>query len=97
MANRVELAVKAVTVTLRERAFDPATLAKLEATLCMTFGDHSRFQTLKSVAQLKGEITLEEAQSLYILLGNQVSVFNNRSLAVKVAVTKALAELLGVK
>lgn len=62
--------------------------------LDLSIEEHSRFQTTKTLAQQCGILTLEEAMTVYNLLGESVTVFNKQPLHVKAVLTKLLSELM---
>ena len=66
----------------------------LHKTLNLDLGEFCRFQELKSLAFAAGKTTLDEAQTIYMHLGNSVDAFNSRPLAVKVVLTRVFQELL---
>lgn len=56
--------------------------------------EFAKFQEVKSLAVMEGTLSLEEGQVVYEYLGEQPSVFNKQSVAVKVVMTKLFEELL---
>lgn len=98
MSNRIQAALIRTETRIKERlAARLVTQAQIDAlhtTLDMGAGEHAKFQELKSLAFANGELNLEEAQQLYMLLGNQVGVYNSQPIHVKSILTQMYAELL---
>ena len=69
-------------------------LDRLSTDLDLDLMDHKAYQDCKSRAHLLGKITTDEAQQMYIWLGELPETFNSQKLAVKVLVTKIIGELL---
>lgn len=92
MKNRIHNAINRFAKALEGE--DSSKLKELSKKLDMTIEEHARTQNLKSIAQLEGTITLEEANTIYNILGTTVGHFNAQSLAAKVAVTSLVKELL---
>src|SRR5437588_8599826 len=66
----------------------------LHKTLDMDIGEHAKFQTLKTLAVARGLLNADEGQTIYVTLGNFVTVFNNQPIHVKSVLTSFFAELL---
>jgi hypothetical protein len=96
--NRVTSAIARMKDQIAERInlglTTAAKVKSLHKTLDMDVSEHARFQELKTLAVAEGKLTLEEGQSLYLLLGNSVSVFNKQPVEVKCVLTKIFEELL---
>lgn len=75
----------------------PEKIASDSKTLDMDINEHFRFQELKSLAQLHGVITLDEAQFIYSNLGETVSTFNSQPIWVKACLTTVFKTLLKMK
>ena len=91
--NRIALALTRVKDQIESSGKTTEDLEALSKSLDLRHDEHARFQTLKS--QVMGQIlTLEEATTLYSLLGGAPSVFNDQPIHVKVVLTKTFAELL---
>lgn len=56
--------------------------------------EHAIFQNQKSLAQQSGVLTLDEANTVYQLLGGTNTVFNKQPVHVKYVLTKLLSELI---
>lgn len=56
--------------------------------------EYSVFQERKSLAQASGVLTVDEATSIYAILGSGPADFNAQTLARKVIVTQTVKELL---
>jgi len=96
--NRITAAIESVLP--RVEALDAETFAKLDAGMAVTFEDHFAYQTAQSHAHAAGKITADEAQIIYMALGEQLSTGNGgwtptTGLATKVIVTKIVSELIG--
>ena len=63
----------------------------------MEFDEYVKFQELKSAGMLEGKMTLEEAQTVYMYLGNVPDTFNKQPFAVKAVLMQVYKELLGDK
>jgi len=92
--NRMLLSVARAEAKIASRQLSPEAQANLSSTFDLTLDDYCRFQELKTLACASGQLTLEEALTTYGYLGNTVEHFNQQPLAVKVACTELLAELL---
>lgn len=96
--NRIITAIDRMTKQIATRIASGLTTQKkvdaLHKTLDMSIGEHAQFQNLKSLAVADGTINVEEGQTLYILLGEAVTVFNNQPIAVKSVLTSFFGELL---
>ena len=101
MANRIVGAIVALDTRLAvqlDSSNDVATVrgqqAAMHKTFDMDFETWSMAQDKKSLAFASGVLTLDEANSVYLILGGSPEAFNKGTLAQKVIVTKVLAELL---
>lgn len=75
------------------------TLAKIEEireSLDMDIAEHARFQELKS-SLMDTVLTVDEAVTLYAVLGEQVSTFNKQPCYIKAVATEVFKELLAVR
>lgn len=75
----------------------PEKIAAVSKVLDMDTNEHYRFQELKSLAQLHGVITLDEAQFIYNNLGETVSTFNSQPVWIKACLTTVFKTLLKMK
>lgn len=66
----------------------------LNKSLDMEMSEYVKFQELKSLASVDGTLTLDEAQTIYMLLGNTPDQFNRQSVGAKAALTQIFSELL---
>ena len=69
-------------------------LADLQKSLDMDFDEYCKFQTTKSLASMDGRLSLDEAQTVYMYLGNTPEHFNNLALAPKYVLTEVWSSLL---
>lgn len=99
MANRITAAFARMEAQIADRvAKGITTQAKVDETskaMDMTIAEHAMFQTKKSLAVAQGRLTAEEGQTIYVALGNTVSVFNKQPVHVKCVLTSLFKELLG--
>ena len=95
--NRITTAIDKLNQVIPERiAKGLTTQAKVDALhkeLDMSWGEYVKFQELKS-AYAGTIITMEEAQTVYGYLGNDVDYFNKQSIAVKSRLTQLFAEII---
>ena len=96
--NRITAAIARMEAQIKDRIANGLTTKEkvdaLHATLDMDIVEHARFQEAKSLAFAQGKLNMDEAQEVYILLGNTVSVFNAQPIAVKSVLTSLFGELL---
>lgn len=95
--NRIATAVANVRAKMAE--LDADAVAKLDAEMAVEFDEHFAFQNAQARAHAMGKITTDEAQVIYIALGEVGSASNGgwasqTDTATKVAVTLAMGELL---
>ncbi len=99
--NRITAHIEKIARHLDERLKSGViTQAKIEENrklLDMKMDEFCVFQNIKSAASLDGTLTVEEAQTIYQLLGSTPETFNKQPLAIKLALTKVFEELLGRK
>lgn len=81
-------------------SIDPADLPGLEATLAVTFQEHFAYQNAQARAHATGVLTTEEAQVVYVALGEVGDPANggwaaDTDLATKVVVTNLMGQLIG--
>jgi hypothetical protein len=88
--NRILAAVSRVEEALKGKTVDST---KFD----MSIREYVLLQERKSLAHANGAITFEEAQTIYGYLGESVNTFNNQPVAVKMVMTKVLAEMIGVR
>ena len=62
--------------------------------LNLNFVEHTRFQEVKSLAQLQGKLSLDEANVIYRYLGPSPDTFNSQALAAKLALSLLIGELI---
>jgi hypothetical protein len=97
--NRVLAAIeRRRKVLIKEKGAAKEVLDKLHKDLDLSFEEYVVFQDTKSLAQMHGKITLEEAQTIYNYLGESgPDNFNKQPLEVKVVLTMMFQELMGWK
>ena len=77
-------------------------LKKLDREMGLTFSDHFDYQNLQARAHASGQLTTEEAQTVYIALGEVMSSKNGGwqphvDLPMKVIITQLMAEILSIR
>ena len=96
--NRVTAAIEKAKAQIAKRLeagiITEDRVAELDKGLNMELGEFCRFQELKSLAHMEGRLTIDEAQSVYALLGNTPEHFNRQPVEVKSVLTKVFGELL---
>ena len=99
--NRVVAAIERQKTIISQRLANGLVtqdrLDSLNKTLDMDIREFCKYQEIKSLAFAMGKLTLEEAQTLYNLLGMTCLDFNSRPLEVKVVLTRMFAELIHSK
>jgi hypothetical protein len=99
--NRVTAAIQNAKARIAERLksgiITEDRVAELDKGLDMDFAEFARFQELKSLAHMEGQLTLDEAQSVYSLLGETPDHFNRQPVEVKSVLTQIFGELLQKK
>lgn len=91
--NRIDNLIYTIDKELEKKSLSTIALDKTSESLNVTGSEHAAFQNLKSIAQVEGTISFEEANTVYRYLGYSPSVFNKQTVAVKVAVTRLMVEL----
>lgn len=94
MSNRNRIAAAIRMMEPRVAGLAKETRDKMDKSTNMSILEHAMFQERKSLLFAEGKINLDEANTIYALLGNTVSVFNKQSLAAKVILTKVFSEML---
>ena len=99
--NRVTAMIRKRNDLIAERlATGKVTQERLDSlykSLDMDLEEFCRFQSLKSLAFAGGKLTLDEAQTIYLSLGESVESFNAQPLAVKSVLTQIFQELLEMR
>lgn len=99
--NRITAGIDRVAEQLRDEC--EHTLEALDESLDLSLDELAAFQDAKSIAHLTGRITAEEAMTIYQVLGSENAARDGAgwpygtTLAARVVVYKACAELMGVK
>jgi hypothetical protein len=98
MMNRITAAIAAkkldIDGRITARLTTTAKVKEASKTLDMDVMEHAKFQELKTLAVANGLLTVEEGQSVYVMLGTTSSVFNRQHVAVKAVLTGLFQELL---
>lgn len=94
MNNRILSAIARMKTQIESKNLPKEKLDTLHKQLDMDMTEYVRFQELKSVALVSGKLTLDEAQTIYALLGNVPEQFNNQPMEVKCVLTHVFQELL---
>jgi len=94
--NRILTAVNSTADVIANSGLSQSKLDNLNSTMDIEMFELVRWQEAKSIAVAEGVLTTEEGVYIYHQLGGTPSVFNGRPLAVKVAITKTMGELLSV-
>ena len=71
-----------------------AAVDKTHKDLDMGLSEYVLFQEMKSVASMDGTLTLEEAQTVYMYLGESLETYNRQPVEVKAVLTKLMQQLL---
>ena len=85
-------------VSLDGKPIGPA-LDALDEAMALTFSEHAAFQNAQAQAHAGGRITTDEAQTVYVALGESVSSKNGGwakhvELPLKVTITQLISELI---
>ncbi len=98
MANRISAAFARMEAQIADRLARGLTtiekVRELHKTLDMDIGEHAKFQTLKTLAVARNLLTAEEGQTVYVALGEVVTVFNDQPIHIKSVLTSFFQELL---
>lgn len=96
--NRITRAISSMTENIAKRIAEglttQAAVDKTHGELDMDLGEYCKFQELKSLASTNGALTVDEAQTVYMMIGESVETFNTLPIAAKVILTKLFSELL---
>ncbi len=90
--NRIQNAIDAVQISVEQMPHHERD--RMHKSFNIDFDEYCAFQNAKSHGQAMGRLTLEEAQTVYNVLGSGPRDFNSRSQADKIVVTKMIAELM---
>lgn len=91
--NRIQSAIDRMTENVKGKNLPQERLDEMNKSLDMPLEDFCKFQEMKSVAMMEGILTTDEAQTVYVLLGETPDTFNARTLAEKYVLSQLLAEL----
>ena len=91
--NRIISGIEKAKTAIAAKNLSEQRLAELHKAMDMEFSEYCRFQTLKSAA-MGTKLNLEEAQTIYVYLGNTPEHFNQQPLPVKWVLTEVFASLL---
>ena len=97
MSNRVTKFANTMRVKLKD--VDVKSTAELEKGMSLKFDDHFQYQEIQARAHASGKQTLDEAQVVYMALGEVMSTKNGGwkdhvDLGLKIAITQLMAEVL---
>lgn len=101
--NRILEAIERTRAPLSEgkgldgNPIDPQALKRLDKSLNNTLAEHFTYQQTQARAHAMGRITTEEAQTIYMALGDPPAAngwASGTDLATKVVITEVMAELL---
>ena len=95
MANRIT----EFAATIRAKLKDVKDTTDLENDMVVVFDDHFQYQQIQAREHASGKLSSDEAQTIYMALGEVMSTKNGGwknhvDLALKVAITQMIAELL---
>jgi len=98
MANRILDCADGYTQKIKDQATKETALIELEKSLSVTFQDHFDYQQLQARSHALGTLTTEEAQTIYIALGEAMSTQNGGwqshvKLPLKIAITLMIEKL----
>jgi len=102
MANRIAQAIARTDAKLAGMngvGRDGTSLADLDAKMDLSMGDFVGYQNAQASAFAGGKLNLDEARSIYRVLGGEVYHGDwpaGTSLATKLVITRVVGELLGV-
>jgi hypothetical protein len=101
MENRIMASINQAAAMIKAKVdageLTDAQVAALHKKLDIGFDEHFLYQEVKSLAQLHGKLTHDEAVTVYAYLGGDASVFNGQGIGVKVVLTKVFKELMSWK
>ena len=92
VANRIDLGITRIEKQISEKMLAPEKLAHMHNTFNVSTDEYVIFQELKSAVRVI--LTLEESHTIYGYLGNTAESFNRQPIAVKVAITKTMKEIM---
>ena len=77
-------------------------LESMDRDMDLTFSEHSNYQNLQARAHASGQLTTEEAQTIYVALGESMGSKNGGwkshvNLPMKLIITQLMAELLNIE
>jgi len=91
-ANRVLVAIAAAEKIIQDRGLSPARAKAASRALDISLEELQLFQEKKQWAKDRGLITLEEAQTIFALLGYSPETFNAQSIGAKLTITKLMTD-----
>ena len=98
MSNRIIEAINKAKVELAKRLqsgiITQAIIDQARSDLDMTFSEYCIFQERKSLAVVTGKLSLEEAQTIYGMIGEDPNTYNALPLANKIVLTEVFSHLL---
>ena len=98
MSNRIIEAINKAKVELAKRLqsgiITQAIIDQARSDLDMTFSEYCIFQERKSLAVVTGKLSLEEAQTIYGMIGEDPNTYNALPLANKIVLNQVFSHLL---
>lgn len=98
MANRVAAGIAKFNQVIQDKLTNgditQEKLDEMNKSLDMDTKEYCMFQNEKSLASMDGRLSLDEAQTVYMYLGETPDTFNTQSLAVKYVLTEVWGSLL---
>ena len=98
MSNRIIEAINKAKVELAKRLqsgiITQAIIDQARSDLDMTFSEYCIFLERKSLAVVTGKLSLEEAQTIYGMIGEDPNTYNALPLANKIVLTEVFSHLL---
>ena len=99
--NRIATAIVAKNAEIKAKLnVGKITQAQIDNThtaLDMDIEEHAMFQNLKSLAVTRNLLTLDEGQTVHVVLGEVVTVFNGQDIGTKCVLTGLFKEMLAAR
>ena len=94
ITNGIQKFKALITARIASGVITQSKVDDMATSLDMELAEYCKFQELKSLASMDGRLTLEEAQTVYSLLGNTPEHFNKQPVEVKYVLTEVFASLI---